>query len=220
MRKEWGFLGDVTCSKIFLNDIPDEFGNYATEILLNIQSEDIPKIVDQSSTIKSGKFGSVINYIQTVLESGHKMLIFSSFTTHLDIYENWCKSKNINFCKITGDVPIDKRENQVKQFQENQDIKIFFISLKSGGFGLNLTAASYVLILDPWWNPFAEMQATSRAHRMGQQQNVNAIRFISRKTIEEKIILLQEKKQLLSESIIDINNIPNDLDINLSYLLE
>ncbi len=179
-----------------------------------------PKIVDKSSEFESGKFITVTNYIQTLLQSGQKMLIFSSFVKHLELYENWCKDNKINFCKLTGDTKISERENQIQQFQENSDMKIFFISLKSGGVGLNLTSASFVLLLDPWWNPFAEKQAIARAHRIGQLNKVNAIRFISKNTIEEKIILLQEKKKLLSDSILELDNIPSDLVKNLSFLLD
>ncbi len=178
------------------------------------------KLIDKTSEFESGKFLAVTNYIQTLLQAGQKMLVFSSFVKHLDLYESWCKTHKIDFCKLTGDTKIDERENQIKQFQENSDTKIFFVSLKSGGVGLNLTSASFVLLLDPWWNPFAEKQAIARAHRIGQTNKVNAIRFISKNTIEEKIILLQEKKKLLSDSILELENIPQDLDNNLSFLLE
>lgn len=155
-----------------------------------------------------------------MLQSGQKMLIFSSFVKHIELYENWCNYNKINFCKLTGDTKVSERENQIQQFQENSGIKIFFISLKSGGVGLNLTSASFVLLLDPWWNPFAEKQAIARAHRIGQTSKVNAIRFISKNSIEEKIILLQEKKKLLSDSILELDNIPSDLAMNLGFLLD
>ena len=178
-----------------------------------------PKILDKTSEFESGKFLVVTNYIESLLQSGQKMLVFSSFVKHLELYENWCKTNKISFCKLIGDTKISERENQIQEFQENSDTKIFFISLKSGGVGLNLTSASFVLLLDPWWNPFAEKQAIARAHRIGQINKVNAIRFISKNTIEEKIILLQEKKKLLSDSILELENIPQDLDNNLSFLL-
>ena len=179
-----------------------------------------PKMLDKNTNFESGKFLTVTNYIHTLLLSGHKILVFSSFVTHLKLYENWCKENKIDFCKLTGDTKSEERQFQVQKFQENQDVKIFFVSLKSGGVGLNLTSASYVLLLDPWWNPFAEKQAIARAHRIGQTNKVNVARFISKDTVEEKIILLQEKKQLLSESILEIDNIPQDLDSNLNFLLE
>ncbi|MBC7642588.1 MAG: ATP-dependent helicase [Flavobacterium sp.] len=179
-----------------------------------------PKMLDKNTSFESGKFFTVTNYLQTLLQSDHKILVFSSFVTHLKLYENWCKENKIDFCKLTGNTKREERQFQVQKFQENTEVKIFFISLKSGGVGLNLTSASYVLLLDPWWNPFAEKQAIARAHRIGQTNKVNAVRFISKDTIEEKIILLQEKKQLLSESILQIDFIPQDLDSNLNFLLE
>ena len=179
-----------------------------------------PILLDKNSIIESGKFTVVTNYIQTILQSGQKILIFSSFVSHLAVYEKWCKEQKIDFCKLIGSTKINDRQQEINKFQENHDIKIFFISLKSGGVGLNLTAASYVLLLDPWWNPFAEKQAIARAHRLGQTNKVNSVRFISKKTIEEKIILLQEKKQFLSESILELEQIPENLDLNLNFLLE
>jgi non-specific serine/threonine protein kinase len=97
---------------------------------------------------------------------------------------------------------------------------LFFISLKAGGVGLNLTAASYVVLLDPWWNPFAENQAIARAHRIGQKQNVTVVRFIAKDSVEEKILLLQKKKKELAETIIDINYLPSDIDQDLDYILD
>ena len=179
-----------------------------------------PILLDKNSVLESGKFTVVTNYIQTILQSGQKMLIFSSFVSHLAVYEKWCKEQKIDFCKLIGSTKINDRQQEINKFQENHDTKIFFISLKSGGVGLNLTAASYVLLLDPWWNPFAEKQAIARVHRLGQTNKVNSVRFISKKTIEEKIILLQEKKQFLSESILELEQIPVNLDINLNFLLE
>jgi non-specific serine/threonine protein kinase len=97
---------------------------------------------------------------------------------------------------------------------------LFFISLQTGRVGLNLTAASYVVILDPWWNPFAENQAVAKAHRIGQKQNVTVVRFIAKDTVEEKILLLQQKKKKLEETIIDVNYLPSDIDRDLDYILD
>ena len=177
-------------------------------------------LINENNESESGKFLVVTNYIQTLLQSNQKILIFSSFVKHLEIYENWAKRHKISFSKLTGATKIADREIQINNFNNEIDNKIFFISLKSGGVGLNLTSASFVLLLDPWWNPFAEKQAIARAHRIGQTNKVHAVRFISKNTIEEKIILLQEKKKLLSDSILELENIPHDLDANLSFLLE
>ena len=104
---------------------------------------------------------------------------------------------------LTGATALPDRKVQVERFQKDKEVLFFFISLKAGEVGLNLTAASYVLLLDPWWNPFAERQAIARAHRLGQEQKVNVIRFVSQHTLEEKIIRLQQHKRELSEHIIE-----------------
>lgn len=178
-----------------------------------------PQILDKNSTIESGKFNAVTAYIETIIKTEQKILIFSSFTKHLAIYEKWCKSCNINFCKITGQTKLEDRETEVHKFENTENIKIFFISLKTGGIGLNLSKASYVLLLDPWWNPFAEQQAISRAHRIGQENKVHAVKFISKTTIEEKIIELQKNKKLLSDNILANEQIPTEMSQNLDYLL-
>ena len=106
---------------------------------------------------------------------------------------------------LTGKVPQTKRQKMVENFQKNEDTKLFLISLKAGGFGLNLTAADYVFVLDPWWNPAAEIQAINRAHRIGQDKKVFSYKFITKDTIEEKILNLQEKKKFLADEFINNN---------------
>ena len=113
-----------------------------------------PKLVDADFKYDSGKFLDVIEYLETLLKAKQKVLLFSSFVKHIDIYTDWCKKNKHSFCLLTGETPTENRENEVHQFQNNPDKLLFFISLKAGGFGLNLTAATYILILDPWWNPF------------------------------------------------------------------
>jgi len=97
---------------------------------------------------------------------------------------------------------------------------LFFISLKAGGVGLNITKASYVIFLDPWWNPFSEKQGIGRAHRIGQLNKVNVIRFITKNTVEEKIIRLQESKKLLADSLLDENYMSSEIEENLDFILE
>ena len=104
-----------------------------------------------------------------------------------------------------------KREGVIKKFQENQDHQFFLISLKAGGTGLNLTEAGYVMLLDPWWNPAAELQAINRSHRIGQNKKVIAYRFITSGSIEEKMLVLQRRKQLLSDTFIPSGNPLKDL---------
>ena len=178
-----------------------------------------PKMVDQESEIDSGKYIAVTNYLENLVKGKQKAIIFSSFVTNLNFYTDWCKENKIQFCEITGETPASKREQQVKLFQEKEEPLLFFISLKAGGVGLNITKASYVLFLDPWWNPFAEKQGVGRAHRIGQLNKVNVIRFISKSTVEEKIIKLQENKKLLSDSLLEESFISEELETNLEYIL-
>ncbi|WP_428224306.1 DEAD/DEAH box helicase [Flavobacterium sp.] len=179
-----------------------------------------PKLIEPHSAMDSGKFEHVTAYLETLAKSKSKTLVFSSFVSHLELYENWCATNNIRYCSLTGSTASGARENAVKQFQEDESTLFFFISLKAGGVGLNLTKASYIVILDPWWNPFAEKQAIARAHRIGQENKVNVVRFITQNTIEEKILKLQENKKELSESIIDESSIPEAIRDNLDYLLQ
>lgn len=178
-----------------------------------------PKLAESESIITSGKFDNVTSYLETLAKSKSKTLIFSSFVNHLALYEKWCHENKIRYCSLTGDTATEERENSVSQFQNDDETLFFFISLKAGGVGLNLTKASYIVLLDPWWNPFAEKQAIARAHRIGQENKVNVIRFITQNTIEEKILQLQEKKKELSESIIDESSIPENVIENLDFIL-
>ncbi len=197
---------------------PDKISIINTLMKLR-QLSNHPKMVDQESEIDSGKYNAVTNYLETLVKEKQKAIIFSSFVTNLHFYTDWCKENKIDFCEITGETPASKREQQVKLFQEKEKPLLFFISLKAGGVGLNITKASYVLFLDPWWNPFAEKQGVGRAHRIGQLNKVNVIRFISKNTVEEKIIKLQENKKLLSDSLLEESYINDEIEVNLEYIL-
>ncbi len=178
-----------------------------------------PVLEEKESKIESGKFNDVTLYLETLIKSKQKTLIFSSFVEHLKLYTDWCVQRDVPFALLTGGTKVENREAEINKFQENKEVNLFFISLKAGGVGLNLTKASFVLLLDPWWNPFAEKQAIGRAHRIGQEQHVNVVRFIAKDTIEEKIIKLQEKKILISDAIIDMELMPLEMINNLDYLL-
>ena len=197
---------------------PDKISIINTLMKLR-QLSNHPKMVDADSEIDSGKYIAVTNYLENLVKAKQKVIIFSSFVTNLNFYTHWCKQNKIEFCEITGETPAGKREQQVKLFQENENPLLFFISLKAGGVGLNITKASYVLFLDPWWNPFAEKQGVARAHRIGQLNKVNVIRFISKNTVEEKIVKLQENKKLLSDSLLEESYINDELEGNLAYIL-
>lgn len=163
-----------------------------------------PILVNEDYTFESGKFNEVLRNIDNIIVEGHKVLVFSSFVKHLELFENELNKGMIRYTKLTG--KSIKRENIVKAFQNNLECKVFLISLKAGGLGLNLTAADYVFILDPWWNPASEAQAFNRAHRIGQTKNVFVYQFISENSIEDKIHVLQEKKTQLAETFIHSNN--------------
>ena len=163
-----------------------------------------PALIDLEYKEDSGKFDQIILYFESLKANGHKVLIFSSFVKHLKLLSQRFDQEGWKYALLTGQT--SNREGEINKFTQNDDVNCFFISLKAGGTGLNLTAADYVFIIDPWWNPAAEMQALSRAHRIGQDKSVMVYRFISSDTIEEKIIHLQQSKLQLSETFITSNN--------------
>jgi superfamily II DNA or RNA helicase len=163
-----------------------------------------PLMVDNAYKEGSGKFNEVIRNLETLLSEGHKILVFSSFVKHLQIFSNYFDEQKIKYAMLTG--RSKDRAQIIKEFQEEADRNVFFLSLKAGGTGLNLTEAEYVFMLDPWWNPQAENQAINRAHRIGQTRHVFVYRFISLATVEEKIISLQRKKSTLAEWLLKTNN--------------
>jgi SNF2 family DNA or RNA helicase len=165
-----------------------------------------PDLLEDYSGEESGKFTEVYRDIENVLAEGHKVLVFSSFVKHLDLFRARLEEDGIAYAYLTGSRNARQREEAVKAFQTRDSCSIFLISLKAGGVGLNLTAADYVFILDPWWNPAAEMQALNRAHRIGQENRVFVYRFISNDSIEEKIQRLQERKRELAETFVTSNN--------------
>jgi len=163
-----------------------------------------PLMVEEDYEAGSGKYDEVFRNIESVVSEGHKVLIFSSFVKHLDLYAKDLDTLGWEYARLTGSTR--NRPAEVTKFQENPECRVFLISLKAGGVGLNLTAADYVFILDPWWNPAAEMQALNRAHRIGQEKSVFVYRFISNLTVEEKILRLQERKSELARTFVTSNN--------------
>ena len=163
-----------------------------------------PSLVMEEEGSGSGKFNYIMEALTNLIAESHKVLIFSSFVTHLQILRKSIEEQGWNYSWLTGST--QNREEVIRRFQEQEDNHIFLISLKAGGVGLNLTRADYVFIIDPWWNPAAENQAVSRAHRIGQDKHVFVYRFISENTIEEKIQLLKERKSALADKFINSNN--------------
>jgi SNF2 family DNA or RNA helicase len=149
-------------------------------------------------------------HLSDLLEEGHKALVFSQFTSYLAIVRRYLEQRSIPYEYLDGQTR--NRKERIEHFQSDPACGVFLISLKAGGLGLNLTAADYVFLLDPWWNPAVEMQAIDRAHRIGQTRQVFAYRLICRNTVEEKIAELQVKKKELADAILQAdNNLISDL---------
>jgi SNF2 family DNA or RNA helicase len=159
-----------------------------------------PKMIDARYAGSSGKLEDLTHMLENALLEGHKVLVFSQFVKHLDIVKGMLKEYKIPFAYLDGSS--NDRKEQVEKFNKDPMLKVFLISIKAGGLGLNLTEADYVFILDPWWNPAVEAQATDRAHRIGQKKKVFSYKFITRNTVEEKILTLQKHKLKLSENLI------------------
>ncbi len=157
-----------------------------------------------STTAPSAKLDMLMPSIAEVVEEGHKVLVFSQFTSFLAIVRERLEQEQLVYEYLDGRTR--NRAAKVERFQTDPDCPIFLISLKAGGLGLNLTAAEYVYLLDPWWNPAVEAQAIDRSHRIGQTQHVFAYRLICRNTVEEKILELQQKKRDLADAILNADN--------------
>jgi SNF2 family DNA or RNA helicase len=160
-----------------------------------------PKLVRDDYEGDSGKLEDVTYMLQSTISEGHKVLVFSQFVRHLAIVKEYLEKEGIPYAYLDG--ATKDRQAQVEKFQEQEEIKVFLISLKAGGVGLNLTKAEYVFLLDPWWNPAVEAQAIDRAHRIGQQNKVIIYKFISRGSVEEKIMALQSRKLALAGELIN-----------------
>ncbi len=161
-----------------------------------------PALFLKEYTDGSSKLEQCVEILDEAIESGHKILLFSGYTSMFPYIEERLNQKNIKYFKLTGSTKVDDRINMVDEFNQNQDIKVFLISLKAGGTGLNLTGADMVIHYDPWWNISAENQATDRAYRIGQKNNVQVYKLITKNTIEEKIYELQQKKSELMDNVL------------------
>ncbi len=149
----------------------------------------------------SGKLNLLLEVIQNALANEHRILVFSQFTTMLSIIAKELDAIGVGYFILEGATPVEQRLDYVKRFNGGEN-SIFLISLKTGGTGLNLTGADTVIHYDPWWNPAVEDQATDRAYRIGQTNNVYVLKLLTKTSIEEKIYKLQHKKKELSDSVI------------------
>lgn len=153
----------------------------------------------------SGKLSQCIEIVKDAIQSGHKILLFSGYTTMFEIIEKELNKQNIEYLKLTGQTKVSERLNLVDEFNNNPDKKLFLILLKAGGTGLNLIGADMVIHYDPWWNLSAENQATDRTYRIGQKRNVQVYKLITKNSIEEKIYELQKRKETLIDSMLSTN---------------
>jgi len=172
------------------------------EIMKLRQASCNPLLVDKNTKITSSKLATFLDIIDELRQNNHRALVFSQFVTHLSIIRQAIEKQGITYQYIDGSTTQKERETAVGKFQSGEG-ELFLISLKAGGLGLNLTAADYVIHLDPWWNPAVEDQASDRAHRIGQQRPVTIYRLVAENTIEEKILKLHAHKRDLAEQLLE-----------------
>ncbi len=180
-----------------------------TALLKLRQVANHPSLINQSIGIGNNISGKIDQLRELLIEStdaGHKILIFSSFTKMLNILKQEIDQLNLNYSYLDGSLSEKQRQNEIEKFKK-PETDLFLISLKAGGYGLNLTEADTVIIVDPWWNPMVEMQAIDRAYRMGQKRSVNVYKLITTGSIEERILKLQNKKKQLFDSVVNVENI-------------
>jgi non-specific serine/threonine protein kinase len=161
-----------------------------------------PRLLDSQADETSPKIEFLIGKLNELRDEGHSALVFSQFTTFLDLLEEDLRTAKLPFSRLDGSTPVRKRKELVEGFQKGDSAPIFLLSLKAGGQGLNLTRASYVFHLDPWWNPAVENQASDRAHRIGQTRKVSITRILMRHTIEEKMMELKKRKVALYRAVL------------------
>jgi SNF2 family DNA or RNA helicase len=160
-----------------------------------------PALVQPKLKLKSAKLELFKEVLGELLDNGHKALVFSQFVDHLAILRSHLEAAHISYQYLDGQTPAKQRQQRVEAFQSGVG-DVFLISLKAGGTGLNLTAADYVIHMDPWWNPAVEDQASDRAYRMGQQRPVTIYRLVAKGTIEEQIVALHHQKRDLASSLL------------------
>ncbi|MDA3874196.1 MAG: DEAD/DEAH box helicase, partial [Kiritimatiellae bacterium] len=159
------------------------------------------KIPNLKSKAPSGKLELFQEMIEEAMDAGHRVLVFSQFTTMLGILKRELEQMDLSYCYLDGSTK--NRMDVVRRFQGDASIPVFLISLKAGGTGLNLTGADMVIHYDPWWNPAVENQATDRAYRIGQQKNVYSLKLITRDSVEDKVLALQQRKQQVIDATLD-----------------
>jgi superfamily II DNA or RNA helicase len=169
-----------------------------------------PRLVEQMAEASaSAKLDAFRELLAEAIDDGHRLLVFSQFTSLLALLRDELDRQEITYCYLDGSTPTKQRQAEVDRFQQNAGIPVFLISLKAGGTGLNLTGADTVVHFDPWWNPAAETQATDRAHRIGQTKVVTTYKLICSGTVEEKVLMLQEEKRRLLADVFEASDAAN-----------
>jgi SNF2 family DNA or RNA helicase len=161
-----------------------------------------PRLVVEDERLESSKLHALLRLLDDVLPRGHRALLFSQFTRHLALVREALVEAGIAHLYLDGATPGAERSRLVERFQGGEG-QVFLISLKAGGTGLNLTAADYVVHMDPWWNPAAEDQASDRAHRLGQERPLTIVKLVAQGTIEEKVLGLHEHKRRLADAVLE-----------------
>jgi SNF2 family DNA or RNA helicase len=204
-----------------LNNLDGNTGAKHLQVLAEItrlrQASCNPLLIDSTIGISSSKMATFLDIVSELRENKHRALVFSQFVTHLALVRKELDKQGIKYQYLDGSTPQHQREENVRKFQ-NGEGELFLISLKAGGLGLNLTAADFVIHLDPWWNPAVEDQASDRAHRIGQQRPVTIYRLVAENTIEEKIIQLHATKRDLADTLLEGSDMSAKL--SLSELVE
>lgn len=169
-----------------------------------------PRLLENeiADTAGSAKLNCFLDMVEPIIDEGHSVLVFSQFTSMLDIIQGELHKRKIEQFMITGATPTTKRPEVVKQFNDAEDASVFLLSLKAAGTGLTLTKADYVFIYDPWWNPAVEKQAIDRSHRIGQDKPVFVYKLVTMNSVEEKILKLQAEKQALFDEILEDDSAP------------
>lgn len=208
-RKLYTELRDYYRSRLLKNGVVEGSGQFKIQVLEALlrlrQAACHPALIDKEKFDQpSAKLDTLLAQVEQVIEENHKALVFSQFTSLLAIVRSRLDVNGISYAYLDGRTR--DRQARVEQFQNDPTTNLFLISLKAGGLGLNLHAAEYVYLLDPWWNPAVEAQAIDRAHRIGQTRQVFAYRLIARDTVEEKVLELQQSKRDLADAIISADN--------------
>jgi SNF2 family DNA or RNA helicase len=190
-QKVLGLLGDLTKNR---------FAIFTSLTLLRQASLDVSLIDAKYDGVPSTKLDALMEMLEDIVEDGHRVLVFSQFTRFLGLARDRIRAEGIDYCYLDGRTR--KREAVIDEFRSGE-APVFLISLKAGGFGLNLTEADYCILLDPWWNPATEAQAVDRVHRIGQTRKVMVYRLVAKDTLEEKVMALKAKKSALFADVMD-----------------